>query len=240
MKEVALYLVDSTNVTVREFFSPASSPLKDVDAKVIGPELLNIMKREKLTDQAVVERARDEKSKLHKYFEWNDQIAAEEHRLGQARQMVYSIRVRYVEPGEVAERRQIEVRTPEPRSNDVVRQLRPQTSVKVDPAVATRHQMLRDAWDSMVIWHRRFAPHFALAVNAPGDLLTEASLCKRISDAVGKVIAGEVVAPTAERRACTRCGARFQPQASVQKLCDSCLEKYPSAKAAIKEAKAER
>lgn len=39
----------------------------------------------------VVDAARDEESPLHSYFEWDDSIAAEHHRQGQARKLITSI-----------------------------------------------------------------------------------------------------------------------------------------------------
>lgn len=41
----------------------------------------------------VVEVARDPSSPLHKYFEWNDGIAAEGYRLSQARSLVISVKI---------------------------------------------------------------------------------------------------------------------------------------------------
>lgn len=39
---------------------------------------------DKVTPQEVLDKARDEKTELHKCFEWNDSIAAEKYRLQQA------------------------------------------------------------------------------------------------------------------------------------------------------------
>jgi len=49
----------------------------------------------KLTAGIVVIEARKSRSVLHKSFEWDDAIAAEEHRLEQARKMLRSIEVVY-------------------------------------------------------------------------------------------------------------------------------------------------
>jgi hypothetical protein len=46
-----------------------------------------------LHPQAVVQGARSSKSLLHRYFEWDDAKAAEQHRLDQARALIRSIRV---------------------------------------------------------------------------------------------------------------------------------------------------
>lgn len=44
----------------------------------------------------VVEAARDEDSPLHAFFEWDDSLAAEAHRVEQARRLIRSVRVEIV------------------------------------------------------------------------------------------------------------------------------------------------
>lgn len=41
-----------------------------------------------ITPEEVLEKARDESTELHKCFEWDDSIAAEKYRLGQARKIL--------------------------------------------------------------------------------------------------------------------------------------------------------
>jgi hypothetical protein len=45
----------------------------------------------------VVRAARDHKNVLHKHFEWDNELAAEQHRLDQARSLIRSIHVENVE-----------------------------------------------------------------------------------------------------------------------------------------------
>lgn len=60
-------------------------------------ELVKLYRREGvLTAAAVVAEAADHTSPLHAYFEWNDEAAAVQHRLEQARQLIKSYRVRIV------------------------------------------------------------------------------------------------------------------------------------------------
>ena len=49
-----------------------------------------------LTPEAVLEAARDQKSPLHKSFEWDDKVGGEKYRLMQARLLINSIRVEFV------------------------------------------------------------------------------------------------------------------------------------------------
>ena len=54
-----------------------------------------------LKADAVVDVARDPRSVLHKYFEWNNSKAAEAHRIWQARQLI-SVSVEYIGDSKVA------------------------------------------------------------------------------------------------------------------------------------------
>ena len=64
-----------------------------IDAQKAGAELSLIEKETKssLTPEAVLDRARTSNSTLHGHFEWDDGIAAEKHRLGQAGELIRSI-----------------------------------------------------------------------------------------------------------------------------------------------------
>jgi len=66
-----------------------------VPADVVGQELINIWKSsgEQLEPATVVAAARPEASPIHPCFEWRDHVAAEAHRLWQARELIKSVRV---------------------------------------------------------------------------------------------------------------------------------------------------
>ena len=66
-----------------------------VAADVVGDELERIWAENgnELRPADIVEEARPEGAPLHPLFEWDDEKAAEEHRLLQARQLVRSVRV---------------------------------------------------------------------------------------------------------------------------------------------------
>ena len=68
--------------------------VKNVDPQQVGSELERI-RAEKGTLLAadVLEAATDEVSPLHSAFEWEDSAAALQHRLGQARRLIVSVRV---------------------------------------------------------------------------------------------------------------------------------------------------
>jgi hypothetical protein len=86
-----------SRIILDEYYARAGSRYTQADAQVIGPVLSRISRTTSLTAENVVAEARCENSELHQYFEWDDAIAADEHRKWQARQMIASITVR-VEP----------------------------------------------------------------------------------------------------------------------------------------------
>ena len=62
------------------------------DANKCYAEMLDL---ENITPQAVLEKAKDENSELHKCFEWDNDVAAEKYRTIQAGNV---IRMLYIEP----------------------------------------------------------------------------------------------------------------------------------------------
>lgn len=65
------------------------------DPQRLGEELDKIASANKgrLQPQNVVTFAKNRRSALHKHFEWDDTIAADQYRLGQARSIIRAIRV---------------------------------------------------------------------------------------------------------------------------------------------------
>jgi len=63
--------------------------LYKADAQKVADEILTL--GESVEPSAVVEKAKDEKTELHKCFEWRDNIAAEKYRIYQARQLMCNL-----------------------------------------------------------------------------------------------------------------------------------------------------
>lgn len=77
-------------MSVRYAWRPGSRV--SIDAEKAGRELAGIERKEgELTPSNVLERARSANSSLHGHFEWDDSIAAEQHRLTQAGELIRSI-----------------------------------------------------------------------------------------------------------------------------------------------------
>jgi len=79
---------------VYEFKAAEGSRLTDQDARRIGPELARLHDRDgELRPATVVDVAKSPRSKLHQYFEWDVQKAAEKHWLSTAGHLIRSIRI---------------------------------------------------------------------------------------------------------------------------------------------------
>lgn len=77
----------------------AGSRFTSEDARAIGPVLQEIAADGDVTAAAVVDAAKSSNSPMHRYFEWDDTVAAQQYREGQAREIIHSVRVRFVSAG---------------------------------------------------------------------------------------------------------------------------------------------
>lgn len=68
-----------------------------IDDPVLG-KLVEMEDADKLEPELIVAEATDPSSPLHGQFEWDDSVAAHQHRLAQARQLVARYKVVKVEP----------------------------------------------------------------------------------------------------------------------------------------------
>lgn len=65
------------------------------DVNLLGKELEEIeQEKGSISANEVLERARNENSALHEYFEWDNTVAAEQHRLSQARYLIRMVVVK--------------------------------------------------------------------------------------------------------------------------------------------------
>jgi|688.fasta_scaffold24117_4 hypothetical protein len=79
---------------MQEYFYKAGRCVANLDANTVGHELNRIYnKHGALAPATVVKESKPKQAPLHGAFEWNDQIAAEEHRLHQARQIINVVTV---------------------------------------------------------------------------------------------------------------------------------------------------
>lgn len=68
---------------------------RQTNVQVIGEHLESIEKKNGCIKPAmVVDSARPKNSPIHKHFEWDDTVAGEKYRLGQARQLISSVYIK--------------------------------------------------------------------------------------------------------------------------------------------------
>lgn len=122
------------------------------DAKSVGEhlELLRKQCKGELTPKDVVDDARHDNSPLHSFFEWDDSVAAEAHRLGQARGLIRAVVAVYVSDDQPAVRQKAYVHIAEPQAPHY-RELTHAMSLK-----KTREMVLQRAWRELQAWKNRY------------------------------------------------------------------------------------
>lgn len=125
-----------------------------VDPAVAGQALEVIRSKNNGILQAanVVNESRPKEAPLHSVFEWDDSIAAEEHRKLQARQLINSVRV--VWQSDRQEIKQVPVYVNLIQSDDHERGYFNITDVMSD--ANKRAEMARKAWADMIAWKERY------------------------------------------------------------------------------------
>lgn len=78
--------------SVTAAWKPGFERLYKADAQLVAAEIASI--GVSATPAQIVDKARDSSTELHKCFEWDDAVAAEKHRLFQARQVVCHLVIR--------------------------------------------------------------------------------------------------------------------------------------------------
>lgn len=107
---------------MKQYFAKSSPRFTNADAQVIGPVLGSLAERGPVTARDVVEAAHSTNSPLHKYFEWDDAKAADLHRIGVAREMVKTVRVRIVSSGDrfpATQHAKVKIKAPEPLARPI-------------------------------------------------------------------------------------------------------------------------
>lgn len=127
-----------------------------VDAGKVLSEVDKIREKHdgRVTAALVVDHARPKRSPMHNQFEWNDKIAAEEHRKEEARTMLRSIEVVYAGAQEVGPVRALEVVT-EVIDDEPQKVYRSSAEILEDPAA--RDELLGNAIRDALIFKRRYA-----------------------------------------------------------------------------------
>jgi len=130
-------------MTHRYFAAPGAG-FSDEDAAVLGERISVLSAQGNLTPERVVDDARPEDSPTHRFFEWNDAVAAERYRIGQARHYLTNIYVVRRESREAIRADQLLRITP-------ARQRRPATT-----HIETAQNLVDQAKEDLARWHQRY------------------------------------------------------------------------------------
>lgn len=123
-----------------------------LNAAAVGAhiELLRKEQKGELTPEDVLKDARNPNSPLHTFFEWDDGLAAEQHRLQQARGLIRAVVAIYVSEDRPAVRARAYVHVPEP----TVPHYRETTHALSQ--TKTRKMVLQRAWRELQGWRDRY------------------------------------------------------------------------------------
>ncbi len=140
-------------LSLREYFATAASGFTKADADVIGPQLEVMAEQGDVTERAIVDTARSSNSPLNRYFEWNDEVAADRFRLHQAGTMMRAIRIRVLEDNR-------------PRVMPAYKIVRPQQKSALNHGHNVLHgesaaavQKAKDAFEELTRWRARYGAY---------------------------------------------------------------------------------
>lgn len=106
-----------------------------------------------ITDDAIVDAAKPKNHVLHSWFEWDDSKAANEHRRAQARTLIRSFEVVYVEQPEITTRAyEVETKSGKPAEQRTVYT----TTQEVLANPESRDRLISDAIRMAMEFRRRF------------------------------------------------------------------------------------
>lgn len=151
-------ILDEESISARP-----GSRINDEEAKVVAKELFTIEKQSTLTPSAVVDVARDPNNPLHEHFEWDDTVAAQEHRLQQARVLISSVAYRVKMQGDNTDRYQRAFVNVSVKSEDehITKSYVPLMKILRDEDLTK--QLLARAKDEMASWITRYKTLKALS-----------------------------------------------------------------------------
>lgn len=136
----------------------SNRPRGGANAQAIGERLEHIMRRKgRLTPQVVVEDAKPKGSPLHDYFEWNNDLAAEQYRTMQAKEIIASVYI--VQPSAVASE-PVVARAFVSVDHNADAHYEPIATVLSDAAMYA--QVCRRAHAELVSFQERYADFFSL------------------------------------------------------------------------------
>ena len=149
----------------KEYLPASHAAFGKEKAQIFGEHLDALQQKvEILTPIAVVNDAKSKDSPIHSYFDWNDKVAGAKHRIHQARLLMNSIRVKYIDAdgkeGEIRKFHNIKVRYQDEDSE--------QGYVSVDAVIQSKElteQVIQYALSELNAWSRRYQQYEQLKLH---------------------------------------------------------------------------
>lgn len=149
-------------ITIKEYFATAGSRFTDKDARVIGPVLAELSEAKDVDAASVVQAAQSANCPLHAYFEWNDVVAADKYRVGQAEEIINTVRVRFVSDSDGQERTVRAYRIAQAKAQPVIAPPM-RYSFKADrdglSDAADDEEIIAEALRELQQWRIKYRPH---------------------------------------------------------------------------------
>lgn len=147
-----------TSIVIKEYVAVEGSRFNNADARKIGPVLHALSEVGAVTARDVVDSARSENSPLHSYFEWDDRVAADLWRIEDARRMLRSIQIKYVDGDGIETKTARAFQTVQTKAYETEpRKYRTFEVLHGDSAFAA--QMMDSAIDDLLNWRRKYEPY---------------------------------------------------------------------------------
>ena len=129
---------------------------RGISATIAHEELLRIRAKhnDRLTDESVLNEAKDASNPLHKWFTWDDTEAARQHRLREAQKLIQSLTITYVH-GPKEPVRVFTILEKQPRKS--VNRTVYTTTAEMMQDPLTREQLINDAIADLVRFRKKFA-----------------------------------------------------------------------------------
>lgn len=139
-------------MNLREYFAAAGSPYTKDDAEVIGPQIEALAEEGDVSPERIRDVARSTNSPLHRFIDWDKDVAADKWQLHQADTMMRAIRVRVVEDDRPRVVPAYKVARAQPKS------VLPRGHNVLHGASAAAVQKAKEAFDELTGWRARYAP----------------------------------------------------------------------------------
>ena len=126
------------------------------DANIVGQhiELLRKEQHGELTPEDILKDARNRNSPLHSFFEWDDGLAAEQHRLQQARGLIRAVVAVYLPTEETEKQVVVRAKAYTHINEPTVPHYRETTHALSQ--TKTRKMVLQRAWRELQAWRERY------------------------------------------------------------------------------------